>query len=381
MSWVLVAALAVAWSCPWEVRAFETVYISRHCARATPMLIDAGPTDFPYLDNYSKIPFPAWGVPAYDCLPRGLQLLETFGENLKARGFPLPVVATADNTERDKATAEALLKGLGQDPMGYDIDASLFQPTQNNVCDAFPVSKQIALMNATYERIFSDQTTRESFQSRLAKLQGLCGTGASTTNIEDIPEYFTTDSWGAVWGGRGAVADDIIESFMMQVGGGFDVAWGKLKNIDELYGDLLQAHILYRVVMARTPVLAAQGRSNLLSHFMAALEDSSTKGTRMYVGHDSDLDGIASMLDLTWASPPFATNATTPGSALRFDMFHGDANIQMIRVNLYYTTFESNAAVVRSVPANFSTGKNVMTYADFRSLAHARINYDCVAKN
>ena len=61
--------------------------------------------------------------------------------------------------------------------------------------------------------------------------------------------------------------------------------------------------------------------SNLLNAIIDALSNTNEKGTRLFVGHDGDLDGMAAILGLAWESTPFAANATTPQSGLRFDLF------------------------------------------------------------
>ena len=103
----------------------ETVYVSRHCARSTPMTVYGGPSDYQYMDNFSSIPFPSWGVDTYLCLPRGTKIVETFGKNLRKTGFPTPFKTTSDTAQRDKTTAKALLTGLGL-PVDYDVQTSPF---------------------------------------------------------------------------------------------------------------------------------------------------------------------------------------------------------------------------------------------------------------
>ena len=161
-------------------------------------------------------------------------------------------------------------------------------------------------MQKTYNAIFQNASKLKLHKERLTRLQNILGTGAAPP-VQNIADFFSSGIWGGTLSGGTAVGSAIIEAFIMQVGGGLDVAWGRL-NLDELYSDLLEAHIVYRHVMARTPVIAKYRHSNLLHHIISELDpnNSSTPlGTRMYVGHDSDLDGLATILGLSWSSPPF----------------------------------------------------------------------------
>ena len=124
-------------------------------------------------------------------------------------------------------------------------------------------------------------------------------------------------------------------------------------------------------------MIAKYRHSNLLHHIISELDPENTtlpRGTRMYVGHDSDLDGLATILDLSWSSPPFPPNATTPGSGLRFDILLGEQSEYFVEINLYYTTFKSDKAPVFVVPAFFSHGSNRMKFSDFKNFAYERMN-------
>lgn len=76
------------------IKSYETVYLTRHCVRSTPMSVYGGTSEYPSLNNYSASPLPDWGVPTYHCLPRGIDLVTTFGKNLKGM-FPTPFRSTS----------------------------------------------------------------------------------------------------------------------------------------------------------------------------------------------------------------------------------------------------------------------------------------------
>ena len=361
----------------WLAAGYETVYVSRHCARSTPMTVYGGPSDYQYMDNFSSIPFPSWGVDTYLCLPRGTKIVETFGKNLRKTGFPTPFKTTSDTAQRDKTTAKALLTGLGL-PVDYDVQPTLFNPTESGVCKALPMQEQIEAMTETFNEIFKDPSAVKEHQQRLANIQKVMGKGAAPP-MQTFKETITAGTWGGTYSGGAAVANCVTEAFLMQNGGGIEMAWGKL-DVDTLYGDFLKAHILYRHVMCRTKKVAQHRHSNMLKAILDALVDTGSKGTRMFVGHDGDLDGLAAILGLSWHATPYPINSTTPNSGLRFDVYEENGK-KNIRINVYYTTFETDDAPVMVVPANFSgSSKNTMPWNDFQTFAEGEMDMSCVEK-
>ena len=295
--------------------------------------------------------------------------------------FPTPFRSTSDQPIRDITTTEALLGGLGL-PVQYDIQPKLFNPTETGVCTALPMKEQISEMQKMYDMIFNDPSATKEHLDRLTRLQNIIGKGVAPP-METIKESIISGSWGGTYSGGAAVANSMTEAFIMQNGGGIKMAWGRLSS-EDLYSDYLKSHILYRRVMCRTPKVAKRRHSNLLNAIIDALSNTNEKGTRLFVGHDGDLDGMAAILGLAWESTPFAANATTPQSGLRFDLFDDptDGNVQKIRITLYYTTFDTDDAKVMVVPANFSknTHKNTMVWDDFKTFAAGEMDMECVDK-
>ena len=135
-------------------------------------------------------------------------------------------------------------------------------------------------------------------------------------------------------------------------------------------------HIWYRAIADRTPSVAAHGHSNLLANITRKLELGKA-GTTFYVGHDGDLDALASLLGLSWRTHPFPENATTPGSALRFDL---DANRTMVSVSVVYNEFVSADATPHSVRASIGAagGASSMPLTDFTQLVGRVLDPACV---
>lgn len=101
----------------------------------------------------------------------------------------------------------------------------------------------------------------------------------------------------------------------------------------------------------------ATANTGLLHELLSALS-SDLPSASIYVGHDGNLDGLATLLDLHWAAPPYVGGAallpTPPGSALRFrtdgEAAGGDARVE---VSFLYPVFtSSNSAISDSISAD-----------------------------
>jgi hypothetical protein len=61
------------------------------------------------------------------------------------------------------------------------------------------------------------------------------------------------------------------------------------------------------------------------------------------VGHDSDLDAVATVLGLEWHTPPFPANATTPGAGVRFDLFE-----DQVRASVFYQALDGGVELLQA---------------------------------
>ena len=158
------------------------------------------------------------------------------------------------------------------------------------------------------------------------------------------------------------------EAALLQLGAGLPPAYGRIRT-DRIYA-LLALHVYYRAVRdrpeiasraarllprgassARDPICAVavtpstwqindrpflieqRGQSNLLAAALRDLEDSpavhvahgspavhvahGSPAATFYVGHDTNLDGLGVLLNLSWAPEPYPRDATPPGAILR----------------------------------------------------------------
>jgi hypothetical protein len=139
---------------------------------------------------------------------------------------------------------------------------------------------------------------------------------------------------------------------------------------------LLELHIYYRAVSDRGLAINQRSQSNLVAHMMQNLENR-TGGAHLYVGHDTNLDGVAVMLDLAWNDPsPYPANASVPGGIIKLTASGSGADATVTGTFLY-STFDSDQGILKSADITFSTGAKSMPLADFQAAAKARIDPAC----
>ena len=320
----------------------RSVFVMRHCLRATPTQSGIyGAPGFNAFDNYSSHHFPTWPVPSYQCLPQGIAAIKEFGKSLSASLPKGKLAVKVDTTaKRDNDTAIALLEGLGRST-AYIPAPYLFNPVGVGLCKAPSVNETVAALKAS----FAANPPSKEHVDRLTRLQGVLGKGKAPP-IQSIPDkvfdngYFT---------GGGSVASGFSEAFLMQLGAGMEVAWGEEK--EAYVNDLLTEHIWYRSVNDRALPLVARSHSIMVEEIMSFLDNPVLDDTLFLVGHDGDLDAMGELFGLEWHTAPFPPNATTPGSALRFDL---DFDHNTVSVSVAYNEFTGRQdRPFKVVPANF----------------------------
>ena len=138
-----------------------TVYIMRHCSRATfNDLQGRGAPGFDHLDNYTAYgPIPDWGVPAAHCTARGREIVVGQGaalaDELRSRtgGDLTRLRVVADSAARDQTTARDLLTGLGvaanASATQVEVEPWVFDPQKARLCPYPTGPEYVAAINAT----------------------------------------------------------------------------------------------------------------------------------------------------------------------------------------------------------------------------------------
>ena len=153
---------------------------------------------------------------------------------------------------------------------------------------------------------------------------------------------------------------EMAENFLLEYTDGMpekDLGWGRL-NRDNLL-EAMSIHALYVEVIRRDPYLAQVQMSNLLSHILRSMEQAVSnrdvagalghRGDRVLivVGHDTNIDNIGALLQVSWLLDGYQRNDTPPGGALMFEVWK-QTNGEYT-VNAYYRA-QSLDQMYKAVP-------------------------------
>eukprot|EP00039_Didymoeca_costata_P010505 m.141558 g.141558 ORF g.141558 m.141558 type:complete len:466 (+) comp14852_c0_seq18:145-1542(+) len=308
----------------------RTAIVIRHCARSLdPIMGYDGPAMYPGFENYTSpnhSHFPAWGSEPMHCLPHALQDIVQRGQqligSLPVHNNEKKINIIADKVSRDNTTAVYLAQGLGVDRNTIVTDATIF----HGPCPHLPLDEEVKI----YEQRMRDYPRPANYDELMKSMQqNVLGLGGAAPPVYDIPNTVRIYEGKPYVSGGAAVASQFSEMFLMQTLGHISpVAWDTLSLPDDIY-KYLPLHYYYRHIRARVPQIVKLELSNMLFHTADTLwsqhgsQNVNTENfTNIYVGHDTDLDGLATFLNLTWQPKQgtYPVNATPPISALRFDI-------------------------------------------------------------
>lgn len=364
--WRLVVALVAC--C--EALPPATVYIMRHCARSTYFPDLEHEATFRYLTNYTDGgPLPAWGVAPQLCTARGREIVRGEGAALAGEfaGYGDRLRAFHDGgSRRDVTTAADFLAGAGLN-VTSTAAAALFNPVKAGYCPALSAAAYGASVRAQLAAV----TPPPQLAARVAVLQDALGKGAAPP-MPAIADAQNATTGG--WRGGTAIAAEWVEALLFQLGAGLDVGYGRFDAAD-VYA-LTDIHLYARAINDQGAAVARRYASNLLAHVVRALGDAG--GAALYVGHDTNVEQVAALLNLTWAIPPYADNLVPPGSILRLRAADvGDDGARRAVVgDLLYVTFEQGA--LHTKPVAFDAVQPSLDLADFTTRAQASLDAPCV---
>ena len=377
----------------------RTVIVVRHCVRATPYTTGSGDPHFRYFNNYSAADFPTWPVAPYQCLPHGKTIVQAEGKALRALGQQWlsyndggDLEFIADNCDRDNDTAHALMAGIGlaQQPVTTDGAVFVAGASGDGACPAFTAAQNRKYLTARFLRMNNTAADRAelppaAWLTLIENMQTkVLGKGVAPP-LKDLPDNIAASGW---LNGASSVGGMIAEQWLMQLGsgtpggsqGGVQVAWGKL-DAQGVY-DNIQLRVFQRSIAARVPQVARRAQSNLLWQTLGKLSDfESGNGTTFYVGHDSNLDQLASLLDQAglpwrWQTAPFPADSTPPGSALVFRATRDASGSESVSVAHMSARLDGASAGALT----FDTFIKPMPLASFTETVTKALDLDCVTK-
>lgn len=338
-----------------ESKLLKIVVLSRHGVRV--------PTQHKkILEMWSQKPWPEWPVKRGFLTPRGAALVTAMWQNLYdyigktgllPKGMcppPGSVYVRADVDQRTKATAIAILNGIGYNcKIGYAaLDAEvdpLFHPVKAGLFHFNPISAATDVLAKTEGGLDSLQSKLSPQMQTIGAIMGplspeLCKRFAMLPDCElsDLPNDIMVSSDGNNIELRGAldIASSMTEIFLLEYAEWPDIAagWGQV-NLNVLQ-QILPVHAKVFDVVNRAPIVAWAKGSALLRDITAVLSDShpdkDINGAKLviYVGHDTNLANIGELLNLNWHPAGYAPNENPPAGALFFELWETNGQRQVV---------------------------------------------------
>lgn len=369
------------------------------------------------LDAWTERTWPQWPAERGKLTRRGAELETEIWSELRKRylalgllpthASPAAVYVRADNKQRTRATATALLGALlPQGSNGYAISPlkpdPLFHPVENGMCvfnlaatakdvlrnmpDGLPglnaeYADQLALVDRIVGQADPELCTRYSLppncrlsaipssvaitrQGTRALVQGGLGIAASLTHIF-LAEFSQWPSEPAAWGQADTATMRQILSLQSAV---------------------------FNVVQRTRSVAGAQG-SALLNALVAALQGQLTdsRGNRspvlIFVGDDINIANVAGLLDIHWQASGYPVDAIPPGGVLAFELWQ-EGPQQTVRIKFFAhaletlhssTPFEDEESLAAFTVRLGKHGSSTVPVSAFLDRARAAIRKECLS--
>ncbi|GAB5356785.1 hypothetical protein AAMO2058_000318700 [Amorphochlora amoebiformis] len=289
------------------------VFIFRHCVRSTSRKIHAAREGFDKLSDYTDLEeLPDWGTPEKWCTRGGFEISEGTGRDLRERfiGGGEKVEIVADTS-------------LGRSPHHILYDSSLFDsldPEEGQPsCRSrgfFNISDEIDIIK---KRLASIPMPMDYEEAKVL-MQSIIGYGKAGP-LTDMKDIYVTER------GKLGGAISVIKVFGQMLFYSFasGTPWVPNIPIEDLYKVISWQHF-YRAITEFGPKKAT-ANALLLRRILWSLSSPKASHTSIFVGHDGNLNGITSLLNLTqWNIPPYLSGSilpTPPNTGFLIERFLG----------------------------------------------------------
>ncbi len=357
----------------------KEVVLARHGVRS--------PLEKPaVLAEWTAKKWPAWPVKPGELTARGAALVfQQWGAErarLLAQGVqPAEIFICADATQRTVQTAEAMLAALAgsQDmaPVVYDriFVTPVFHPVRAGLTS---FDKTAAYNDIVRNAGGSLATLTQELSGPLSQLAYLCGPITAEAaqkynlpqgaNLLAIPSEVVFAEDGASVGINGGlgIASSAAEIFLLEYCQWPDqnAGWGAVNG--EVLENLMQVHSDIFDVVNRANGVALPKASQLTALLASALlgrdlglakvapaikAPAQAAKVSIFVGHDTNIAGVAALLGLNWRLPGFAQNQIPPGSCLVLQLWRDGAKNYVTAAfeGLSLAAFHNNIALPDSV--------------------------------
>jgi 4-phytase/acid phosphatase len=304
---------------------------------------------------------------------------------LPARGCPgdSDYFVWSDNADqRTRASGDALVAGLylgcsasaRHAPVG--TDDSLFGSIKHGLCAIDPESAKAAILARAGGSL---DALGPSYERARNALQQVLFPAASQTecmgNVEAKCFLFSgrntlrTNGDAVRLEGPLGIASTITESILLESAEGLSpdkVGWGRVT--EEKLAAIMPLHDLYADLTRKTPYIASRNGALLARQIVDVIEGSENlsfsdaapvpRSARFiaFVGHDTNLSNIASLLDVDWELPD-QPDKTAPDTALAFEVWRNSEGSRYVRLVIHSQTL----AQLRGTKASPGTEKRAQS--------------------
>lgn len=326
------------------------VVLSRHGIRA--------PIASEMRDNlYNAQTWAAWPVAPGVLTSHGTEALRLMGTFYREHYSGLlqnsdcahpDIFAIANNSQRTIASAHALLSGIAP---GCDVEVHARQGRERD-----PLFGQSTFSAAAdHEKLAAAILGRlggridwwpQAYRRQLNDLQAIllnckgAGCNKDKKKLLDSPSAVKAVNNGEIVSIETPVSigADFAEHFLLQYTEGLpmeEVGWGRVSR--EQLDDLMAMNTSYHDFILQTPYFAQVAASDLAYRLNATLEQAANGKTIadalappedqfvLLAGHDSNLTWMSGLLRFSWLLPDQPRDATSPGSALVFELYRNTA--------------------------------------------------------
>ena len=392
-------------------RLLRVVALTDHGVHAPTMSTDM-------LGSWTERHWPVWPAERGQLTPRGAALVKDLWTVLREHyqqlnllpqhTSPAAIYVRADNTQRSRATATALLEGLlPQDALpGYAIVNSmpdpLFHPVRSGQCFF-----NIAQTAADVLQHMDDGLPglNDALSEPMALVDSLVGPMSPAMcarvampekcRLSSIPTTISITAQGTsvhIQGGLG-MASSIVHNFLQEYSQWPDTlaAWGQADAPSLRKMMVLRTSVINAV--QRTPSVAAAQGSALLGAILSTLEQRQTDSRAnraslvVFVGSAINIANVAALLDIHWQASGYVADAIPPGAVLAFELWENQGRKE-VRVAVFAQSLESlhssrlEGRADSLVPFAVRMGKDGAILSDsiFRQRATKVLRQECMPR-
>lgn len=318
----------------------KVVMLSRHGVRPQ--------TDTASLEEATGQKWPEWNVPDGFLTGHGYAGMLTQGAyqlaEWRSRGLSVGAGTTCPDSEkvwlwaapnqRTKATGAALLDGMFPGcGMITHVSANKFDPLFDTIEMGIAKPDEQLVYQQVRERTGSPERAEKNHVKEVADLRrAVCNDDAKSCEFLDEKWAVKINEKGkAKLSGPVSKGSSIGETIRLQYSENLplsQVAFGHAKNAQEV-SNLLALHAEKYNLVSNTPEYASHGGSLLMRQIVGALSDNE-RGSKsaelksplvIFVGHDSNISQIQTMLGFNWALPIYPRNDIPPGGSLIMERY------------------------------------------------------------